>query len=154
VAGLLNRLWVEGRGELSEDKIYEYFKFQFARVVNTSKIHISVIGVKSLCSKEVWGFWDKKPLQWGEISIYQLKSLDKKQIESNLVQINDLVENEEYEKKLFYNSKLGWVNCGIYTTLFNRNSKVCVGCVFKIKCKERLKVEYEGVYKARGYELT
>ena len=59
---------------------------------------------------------------------------------------------EEVEKVRFPDSLKRYVWCGETTTLYNGNSKICIACSQAEKCKQRLKQNYEGLYRIRNLD--
>ena len=58
---------------------------------------------------------------------------------------------EELEKKRFYQTDRGFLNCIQTTTLYNHHSKLCILCKSKVDCKTMLKTNYPKIYEIRGY---
>jgi len=58
-------------------------------------------------------------------------------------------EYEEREKRRFLNDENGYVYCEINTTMFHPESECCIICDFRKNCKERLKLNYPALFKAR-----
>lgn len=69
--------------------------------------------------------------------------------EDKIVVINPLNEKEEFLKKKRYNTDEGFFICLNFTTLFKFNSNLCLGCIFKQKCKSVLKQKYPNLYQKR-----
>lgn len=62
------------------------------------------------------------------------------------------ISTAEEKEKLRFTGKERLANCILYTTLYNRKSKICVLCGFSKVCKEVQKVKYLNIYQLRGNE--
>ena len=58
---------------------------------------------------------------------------------------------EESEKKRFFNTPRGFLNCVEKTTLYYHRSKHCLLCKNKDDCKKLLLQNYSSIYESRGY---
>lgn len=65
-----------------------------------------------------------------------------------------IIKSEEIEKKRFFNSDRGVLNCIEKTTLYNHKSSNCTLCSFKTNCKEILRLNYKKIFKDRGYAAS
>jgi hypothetical protein len=147
---------------IGEDYIMSYMEFQFnywyrvdGKFGKGKSIQLEwIIGIKA------WKRWIGRSEKQKKSSDYFVrKDLKSKVKVKRKIKIDPLVKNrfvnindeEEFEKKLFFNSSKGFINCTINTTLYNHKSKICSDCNFKEKCKSELKNRFINVYKIRGY---
>lgn len=80
---------------------------------------------------------------------YEKRKGYKENWDNIFLKINPL---EEIEKEKFHNTQKGYMNCSIFTTLYNHKSSNCLKCKYSINCKDNLKNEYPKLFKKRGYE--
>jgi hypothetical protein len=88
-------------------------------------------------------FTNKKGVSYNNIlALFQEKS-------SNFNKIIELNEIEEREKKRFYNTDRGLLNCMETTFLYNGKSILCLQCIHKSDCKKILITNYPQLAKKR-----
>ena len=136
------------------DFLVRYFLFQFYywKDKNTNrKIQIEwVIGKKALERFLRNGFNEKF-----EFFIHKENDIDFSEIYHKFAvtkyqpDFNEESERERMEKKRFFNTEAGLVNCLENTSLYNPKSDICNQCNFVGDCKELLKQNYYKLYKAR-----
>lgn len=136
--------------------IVSYFTFQFnywdgLELNNYSKrIDLSFIIGEKAFDRWVnrnqnfdWTISESKFLKKNKISISQIKNFFK---ESDYNVVNKF---EEIEKKRFFATDKGFLNCIEKTTLYNNKSGLCLSCNFKDDCKKLLSNNYPVLYKNR-----
>ncbi len=135
--------------------IFDYFIFQFDYWITKETRFGKKIPLSWFIGKKAFDRWLKRP----EYDLWHAKqtaaqygihiSLIQKQRE--VLDIKKINESEEIEKKRFYNTLEGLVNCQETTTLYNHRSSLCLMCCWKGDCKDLLKAEYLKFYILRGY---
>lgn len=133
---------------------YFLFSWQFWDDVNkvsdknkTIKIDW-VIGSKAFkrwCNRDIefdWQFPTLEIVEKLKIRKHEIKAL----LDWNQELYFKISKAEEDEKKRFYNTDRGFLNCIEKTSLYNPSSSNCIGCKFSKDCKELLKKNYNKLY--------
>ena len=133
---------------------YQYWKDLETEVFGKNKVMIGwIVGPKA------WKRWCDRDVSY-DFLIHQGDIAKQLNIRSS--EINEIFEKkstdpiysdvEEEEKMRFHNTPKGQAWCVQETTLYSKRSKACIKCRFQTSCKEILKVRYNGLYNARGYQ--
>lgn len=122
--------------EIGDSFIREYLFYQFFYWEGKDTIYGKNTVLPSwILGKKAIERWKNKN---EKVNYYLNLFLDK----YNLREINFKKETEkillyqEIERQRFYNKEIGFLNCLLSTFLYEENSKWCIGCNFKEKCKE------------------
>ena len=145
-----------GIESVSTNIIFDYFTFQLDYWANLDsrfgkKIPLNwYIGKKAFnrflnrTEKDLWHA--KRTLKKYNININQVQEKKIKDFKALKIRVY-----EETEKKRFFNTDRGFLNCIESTTLFNHRSLECISCKNKIECKKILKENFTKLYILRGY---
>jgi hypothetical protein len=143
--------------QINETLLIQFFEFQFSRYsgIKTPKGK-NVILLNWLIGQKAIMAWEDRVIKkrylvtWRCNKEFRLKLNKafavKVKGSSFLLKIN---QYEEQSKNRFYNSPEGYIYCGQMTTLYNPLSDLCQGCNYKKECEERLKINFEKLYKSR-----
>jgi hypothetical protein len=138
---------------LGNSYLSRYFTFQFKRLEGqvfkrfSSKDKSGKIQIYDVIGKKAISYWESRDTEFDfiiERKISRLYTIDNSQYN----------KAEDIEKKRFYNTDKGLVNCIEKTSLFNHRSSICILCTHKIDCKILLKENHKHIYIARGYDTT
>lgn len=132
---------------ISNDFVCKYFFFQYKywKDLNLSKFN-GKMELSYIVGKKAFDRWLNRNVEFDfELELYP------KQLLADLKQDNDKGDNryEEVEKKRFYGTIRGFNHCIEKTTLYNRLSKNCFDCRFKVECIEVQRVNFTNIYKQR-----
>lgn len=145
---------------------FEYFSFQFEYWrTKESRYYKGLAKLSWVIGPKAFTRWLNKSndyLYWCRTGVlFFNKSLHKGDIDklfNNKINISFLNKDnitqknvEEIEKKIYLNTKQGFIHCLNVTTLFNNQSLTCLKCKFKNNCKLLLQNNYPNIYKERGY---
>lgn len=128
-----------------------YFSFQFKRVEGqifkrfAGKDVGGKVQIYDIIGNKAYEYFEKRDVKFDyiiEIPVGIVKNHEPIELGNNY---------EELEKKKFFNTEKGLVNCIEKTTLYNHHSSNCILCVNKNTCKELLKKNYKSIYDNRGY---
>lgn len=79
-----------------------------------------------------------------------IRKIAKKKVDEDYyLDLINVIETEESEKRIDYNKISGFAICLETTTLYNPKSSLCKSCSFKIECAKTLKKRNPGLYKYR-----
>lgn len=81
----------------------------------------------------------------------------KKQIvytDEELLSMKNILDFEEEDKKLFYNTEKGFALCLDNEIFFNPKSFLCKKCIYKVYCKNILKTKNEPLFKFRFLKIN
>lgn len=143
---------------LGKDFLFRYFAFQFHRVDGlvlkrfSSKDKAGRIQIYDIIGRKAIQYWLDRNIEYD--FIIENSSIIPKQLILPQENLHSLSRSEELEKKRFYNTNRGFLNCIERTSLFNHKSQSCILCQFKSSCKIMLKQNYFNIYKDRGYVTT
>ena len=136
---------------LGQHFLNKYFAFQFKRVEGltfkrfSSKDVAGRIQIYDIIGRKAIEYWEKRDIKFDYL-IEPYCANPEKDLQRGIA--------EEIEKKRFFNTPRGFVNCIERTSLFNHRSTNCSVCKFKDDCKKMLKNNYVNVYTHRGYGAT
>lgn len=156
---------------LGKKFLSNYFIFQFNRthkqVFNRFASRDRSGGIKvagriqiyDIIGKQAFQYWLDRDIKFDFILA---DSEFSKEYKISLLEINLLIDNEEeekksiiqaeeIEKKRFFNSSRGFLNCIEKTSLYNHRSVNCLVCQFRKDCKQMLQNNYSHIYIKRGY---
>lgn len=71
-----------------------------------------------------------------------------------LLSFKDLIDFEEEDKKIFFNTEKGFAFCLDNEIYFNPKSELCRNCSFRVLCKNILKVKNEPLFKYRFLKIN
>ena len=152
------------------DFLTKYFLFQFSRVDGQIFVRFATkkdgqiasegkVQIYDVIGKAAFKYWLDRNIEFDYtltqspiITKYSLSLQAIKELYSIKPSLENIFEAEEIEKKRFYNTQRGFVNCIEKTSLFHHRSLNCAFCENKENCKKLLKVNYSKIYKNRGYE--
>jgi hypothetical protein len=156
--------WINGKyhfTQVNESLLIQFFEFQFSRYSgiatpkgkNVILLHW-IVGQKAIIAWENRNIKKRYLVTWRINKDFKLKLKEAfKEVKVNknnfLLKVNT---HEEQSKVRFYNLLEGYIYCGQMTTLFNPVSDLCNGCNYKQECIERLKLNFEKLYKLRTNE--
>ena len=136
---------------LGQHFITKYFNFQFLRVKDqqfkrfASKNVAGRVQIYDIVGAKAIEYWEKRNIEFDFLIDPYI------QVEIELPEVHI---SEEIEKKRFYNTERGMVNCLEKTSLYNHKSQLCLLCKKKISCKKLLKINYNNIYNIRGYATS
>lgn len=144
--------------QINESLLIQFFEFQFSRYSgiatpkgkNVILLHW-IVGPKAI--KE----WENRVVKKRYLVTWRINKEFKLQLKKAFVEVKvksnifllKVSAYEEQSKVRFYNSPEGYVYCGQMTTLYNPLSDLCKECNYKQDCQERLKLNFEKLYKLR-----
>lgn len=162
ILGFINILKRYCKGDVSSvgsNYLYSYFLFQYnCRSEQETRFGKGVVMLNWILGKKSFQQWlDRK----GTVMFYEHQFCSKynvSYIEYKSIYFDEVgydrvsvSENEELEKRRFFSTDSGFLNCIESTTLYNHRSKWCLTCKYKVDCKKLLKFNYLHIYKDRGY---
>lgn len=147
---------------VQEDYLRKYMEYQFnywykqdAKYGQGASIQIEwIIG------KKAWKRWESRTDKQKDKTDYIIRKGIKKDVEFKRTKkynegfgamLVEVTPTEEIEKKAFFNTAKGYVNCIVNTTMYNHKSELCLKCKFRKKCKQELESQHPNVYSLRGY---
>jgi hypothetical protein len=118
------------------------------------------IQIYDIVSKQAFEYWVKRDVNFDWllsscdfVKEYNISLLDCYYIlqgqESLLRKQILLSQAEEIEKKRFFNTDRGLINCLEKTSLYNRKSQNCILCKNRTDCKKLLQSNYPQIYQER-----
>jgi hypothetical protein len=140
---------------LGSDFLFRYFSFQFKRVDGlvlkrfSSKDKSGKIQIYDIIGRKAIEYWLTRDINFDFI-IENSVIVSKKLIPTENT-ITATSRSEEIEKKRFFNTDRGILNCIEKTTLYNNKSSNCLLCNHKKSCKVILEKNHINIYKSRGY---
>lgn len=138
---------------LGEKFLTRYFNFHILRVKDQVIVRFS--SSKAPGRIQIYDFVGKKAIEYWENRDIDFDYLIEQSTISNKrerVQVKEVYSrSEEIERQRFLNEDRGQLNCLEKTTLFNHKSTNCVVCRFKTDCKKLLEINYNQIFKDRGY---
>lgn len=140
---------------LGQRFLSRYFSFQFKRVENmvikrfSSKDKSGRIQIYDIIGRKAIEYWESRDVEYDYTLIHTVALFKEPLLQKEVINLA-----EELERKRFFNTNRGQVNCLEKTTLFNHKSTNCLLCNFKRECKLLLKVNYQHIYMRRGYGTT
>lgn len=138
---------------LGKDFLTRYYTFQFKRVEGqvfkrfSSKDKAGKVQIYDIVGKKAIEYWENRDVKF-DFTINMPINIDRK------IDYLSISISEEIEKKRFYNTDRGILNCLEKTSLFDHKSVICVLCSFKNNCKKLLEQNYHNIYIDRGYGST
>lgn len=150
-----------GINHVTVDLLIKYFSFQFSYWADQNisvkkglgkRIMFSwIVGKKAFArwkdsknKSKVWYFTKEITIDIDIDEIYTIFEIE---------ETHDLIKPSDYEireKRRFYNTDRGFLNCIENTTLYAYDSSlICIKCKFKSECKKLLKSKYPELYEGR-----
>ena len=129
---------------LGDEFWFDFVSFQFSKRVDNNENGILLNHIFCKISIERWKKREKNyqyHLKKDFLEPYNI-------VKGNLIKNEDidcsLKSLKEKEKKKLYNTVNGFLNCLEYTDLYNKESDVCLSCLFKLECEKILKRRIDG----------
>lgn len=120
--------------------LWNYFNFQFNYWMLRELKEGEYFGINKLLTKTAIERYCNRNKQWDSLAHnlpifikYNLKKSDLTEYHKN-----DNTIQERKLKEQYANTKDGYTNCMLYTSLYNRSHSVCRLCIFQKQCKEEL----------------
>lgn len=143
-------------GALDFELLFRYISFQFNYWSTLDYNKRSGIEIDWIFGKKAIDRWKKKPLGYYfyvERDFVKKFNINQKSLELlfNKIEKNStgLKDWEEDIKKKKFNTELGFSYCIDNTSLYNKESSLCLSCNNSESCKEMLKSLYPNIYKKR-----
>jgi len=143
---------------LGESFLWTYFVFQFNywETLEIESFSKRIVPAYILGEKAFLRYSERdQEFDWTieESEIITLYQLSKKTLR-DLIELSPTVrrQDESSIKKIAWNTDLGFNNCLLNTTLYNKRDLCCIKCNYKVECKEILKSTFPEIYREREKE--
>jgi len=145
--------------QINESLLIQFFEFQFSRYsgIVTPKGKNSII-LSWIIGPKAINEWQNRNVRKRYLVTWRINKEFKLHLEKTFAQVKvnnipkyllSINQYEEAEKRRFFNTKEGYIYCGQFTTLYNPISISCQACSYRTECSERLKINFETLYKIR-----
>ena len=143
---------------IGNDFLFRYFVFQFLYWSNTELKHFNKkVNFNLIIGSKAFKRWLDRDTEF-DFTLYDTWALNKLNVEKTyfLKKIekednkSELNISEETEKKRLYGKVEGLNHCIEFTTMYDRKSRHCFECKFKVDCIEVQRVNLPTVYKHRN----
>jgi hypothetical protein len=139
------------KGRIDDNFIKNYTKYQFSYWNRLQTRHKNgYIPISWIYGKKAITRWEQD-VDWLKFRQNSDFSISEK-ANVKLSFLTQIDTQEESHKQKYHNKNKGLAWCSYNTTLYNHKSTNCLTCIFKLQCKEMLKLNMPNVYKLRGYQ--
>lgn len=157
--------WINGaykQHQINESLLIQFFEFQFSRYsgIVTPKGKNNIL-ISWLIGPAAIKHWTSRNVKKRYLVTWRINKDFKLHLKQTFTTIKvnrvpayllALNEYEEESKKRFHNKPEGYLYCKQMTTLYNPFSELCRDCDFKDDCIDRLKINFEELYKIRIHD--